>query len=170
MALPVIGSRTFPTGVRLDNGYQSLVVFSLDPALNIWEKSVQPPADDGGDPILTDTMLNQERVTKGPQCLISADDAVIVAAYDAGQYSDIVAMINVPQTITYLYPDGSAQAHFGWIRRAERSPLVKGEQPEVTLTIVQSDYDPVNCVESGPVFTDGTGSCTPCSVHAVAGQ
>lgn len=165
MANPAVTQRTFPSGVRLDNGYQSLVVFSLAPALDIFEKSVQPPADDGGDPILTDTMLNQERVTKAPQCLISADDAVIVAAYDPGQYSDILAMLNVPQTISYLYPDGSAQAHYGFIRRIERSPLVKGEQPEVTITIVQSDWDPVNCVEEGPVFTDGTGSCTPCVTH-----
>lgn len=159
MANPSITARVIPDGMRLDNGYQSLVVFASNPTLDIWEKTVQPPAYEGGDPIETDTMLNVRWITQAPQCLIAMDEAVVVAAYDPQVLDQLDDLINDNQSITYLYPDGSAYAHWGYLRRAEFSPLEKGVQPEVTLTIVTTNWDPVNCVEAGPVFLNGTGSC-----------
>lgn len=159
MAAPTATARVLPTAIRLDDGFQSVVTFSENPSLAIYEKSVQPPAMDGGDPIQTSTMLNSAYETKKPQCLVGHDDGSVVAAYDPAVLSDIQDMINVEQAITYTYPDGSQYIHWGYIRRAEPSPLVKGEQPEITLTIVVTNWDPIHCVEAGPVFVDGTGSC-----------
>ena len=159
MAAPTITVRVMPTGIRLDNGFQSLFIFASAPGINLFEKTVQRPAVDNGDPIETDTMLNTTYVTKAPQCLNDHDDGVVVAAYDPGAADDIDSQVGVPQSLTYAYPDGSAYAHWGYVRRAEYSPLEKGVQPEVTLTVVQTNWDPYNCVEAGPVYTDGTGSC-----------
>lgn len=161
MAAPTIGVRVFPTAIRLDDGYQSLIAFSLDTDLAVYEKTVQPGALEGGDPIVTTTQLNVEYETKAPQRLKGIDDIVAVCGYDPAVASDLNDMINVPQTVTVLWPDGSAQAQFAYLRRAEFSALTKGTQPEVTLTVVVTNWDPVHCVEAGPVFQDGTGSCVP---------
>lgn len=164
MAAPVIGTRVMPTGVRLDDGYQSLIIFSAFNALRIWEKTVQPGALEGGDPIVTTTMLNECCETKAPQRLKGVDDIVVVAAYDPAAASTFWDMVNVPDNITVAWPDGSAQAQWGYVRRFEFSPLTKGEQPEVTLTIVVTNWDPNECVEACPVWAEGTGSCfwEPC--------
>lgn len=163
-AAPAFADRVMPNGVRLDDGYQSLIVFRNFAALRIWEKTVQPGALEGGDPIMTSTMLNECCETKAPQRLKGVDDIVVVAAYDAGAVETFWTMINVPDAITVIWPDGSRQAQWGYLRRAEFSPLTKGEQPEVTLTIVVTNWDPNECVEACPEWEDGTGSCTwtPC--------
>lgn len=159
MAAPPVVIRIAPDGIRLDNGWQTLFIFQNAPGLDIWEKTVQRPAAEGGDPIETDTMLNALYLTKSPQCLVGFDEGVVVAAYDPAAMSDIDDQINVSQSLTHGYPDGSAYAYWGYLRRAEYSPMEKGVQPEVTLTIVETDWDPINCVEAGPVYVDGTGSC-----------
>lgn len=158
-AAPAITARTLPTGVKLDDGHQSLIVFASFPALRIYEKSVQAGALEGGDPIMTSTMLNECCETKAPQRLKGVDDIVVVAAYDPGVAQTLWEIINVPDNISVLWPDGSGMAQWGYLRRAEFSPLAKGEQPEVTLTIVVTNWDPYECVEACPVFLDGTGSC-----------
>lgn len=159
MAAPPLTARVLPDGVSLGNGFGSMVVFQLAPSLDIFEKSVQPPAMDGGDKIDTTTHLNSVYESSKPQCLVSHDDAVVIAAYDPAVLSTIEDMINEEQSISFLYPDGSAYVVWGYLKRAEPSPLVKGVQPEITLTIVVTDWDPTLCVEAGPVFVDGTGSC-----------
>lgn len=161
MAAPTVASRILPTAIRLDDGYQALIVFASIPDLPIFEKTVQPGAFEGGDPIMTSTMLNSVWETKAPQRLKSIDDIIVVAAYDPGEIDELNSLINLPDSVTVAWPDGSAQAQWAYLRRAEFSPLTKGEQPEVTLTIVVTNWDPIECVEAGPVFIDGTGSCGP---------
>lgn len=160
-ASPTITLRTLPNAIRLDDGYQSLIVFTSNSGLAIFEKTVQPGALEGGDPIMTSTMLNVDYETKAPQRLKGIDDIVVVAAYDPAAVSDINDLVNLPDSISVHWPEGSIQAQWGYLRRAEFSPLTKGEQPEVTLTIVVTNWDPVNCVEAGPIWVEGTGSCGP---------
>lgn len=165
MASPSFTSRVIPNAIRLDDGTIAYIAFASAPDLAIFEKSVQPGAYEGGDPIVTSTQLNDTYETKSPQRLKDIDDIVVVAAYDPGQLGDnpdgLLSLINLPDAITVRWPDRSAQAQWGYLRRAEFSAMVKGTQPEVTLTIVVTNWDPVNCVEAGPVFIDGTGSCAP---------
>lgn len=159
MADPTITPRGLPLAIRLDDGYQSVIVFENNDTLAIFEKSVQPPAMDGGDPIDTTTMLNSEWETKAPQRLKMLDDSTIIGAYSPTALADFEALINVPQSVTWAWPDGSAMAAWAYLKRFEPGPMVKGEQPEATLTIVVTNWDPVNCVEAGPVYYEGTGSC-----------
>lgn len=159
MAAPTISARVLPVAIRLDDGFQSVLSIASKPDLEIFEKTVQPGAYEGGDPIMTSTMLNQVLETKAPQRLKGIDDMVVVAAYDPAFASDFFDLVNQPDSFTNAWPDGSAQAQWAYIRRVEFSPLTKGEQPEVTLTIVVTNWDPYNCVEAGPVWLAGTGSC-----------
>lgn len=159
MAAPVLAVRAIPLAIRLDSGYQSLVVFRAIENLAIFEKTVQPPSPNGGDAIMTTTMLNQFSETKAPQRLVGDDDAIVVAAYDPAVMSTLRQMTNVPDSITFAYPDGSAEVYWGYLQKVAKSPLQKDQQPEMTLTIVITNWDPINCVEAGPVFVNGTGSC-----------
>lgn len=162
MAAPVLAVRAIPLAIRLDCGYQSLVVFKSKENLAIFEKTVQPPGFDGGDAIKTTTMLNSDWETKAPQRLAGHDDAVVVAAYDPHVMSVLNnVLINVPDSITWAYPEGSAEVYWAYLQKVAKSPLQKDQQPEMTLTIVVTNWDPVNCVEAGPVFVSGTGSCGP---------
>lgn len=159
MASPTVTARIQPTAIRLDDGHGSVVAFADDPDLEVYEVSVTPGAVDGGEEIVTTSHHNDTYTTKSPQHLIDNEPTVMECSYDPGKRSAIEARINDPGSITQAWPDGSYKAFWGYLKRAEFGPLVKGQQPRVTLTIVETDYDPVNCVEAGPVFFDGTGSC-----------
>lgn len=161
MAAPVATVRALPLAVRLDCGYQSVICFRSLPGLAIFEKTVQPPGFDGGDAIKTTTMLNEFYESKAPQRLVGHDDGVVVAAYDPHVMSALENLINVPDSITWGYPDGSGEVYWAYLQKVAKSALVKDQQPEMTLTIVVTNWDPVNCVEHGPIFIQGTGSCGP---------
>ncbi len=159
MAAPPVIVRIIPIAARLDDGFQSVIAFQRDPAIAVYEKTVQPPDMDGGDAIVTTTMLNCIYETMGPQRLIKFGDIVIVAAYATVAIPDLRAMINVPQAITIAYPDSAAWSFWAYLRKVESAALTKGTQPEMTLTITITNWDPVNCVEASPSFQYGTGSC-----------
>lgn len=161
MAAPPIARRVIPLAVRLDVGYQAVVVFRSLPNLAIFEKTNQPPGGDGGDPIETTTQLNLAFETKSPQRLKGYGDATIVAAYDPHVFATLDGIINLPDSVTFGWPDGSAAAYWAYLRKYEFSAMEKGAQPEMTLTIVVTNWDPTNCVEAGPTYFNGTGSCGP---------
>ncbi len=106
-------------------------------------------------------MLNLAYETKAPQRLIGFDDGVVVAAYDPHVFNTLETLVNLPDSITFAYPEGSAECYWGYLQHVSKTPLQKDQQPEMTLTIVITNWDPINCVEAGPVFVAGTGSCGP---------
>jgi len=162
MAAPTPQVRGAVTGVMLQDGFQTLLACSLGLTLAVSEKSVQIGAIDGGDPIVTTTMLNILYETKAAQCLQMWEDWVVIAAYDPHALTLLQSMINTPQTITVILPDDTSLTAYAYLKRNEFAPLVKGTMPEVTMTWVITNYDPVHCIEAGPVLTLGAGSCSPC--------
>lgn len=162
MAAPTLNARGAVVGTRLDNGWQALLAIGTNLTIEIYEKQITPPAIDGGDPIMTDTMQNSVYVTKAPQCLQEWDDITVVCAYDPAVLSELQTLINFIDSYTIHYPDGTTLTLWAYLRRVESSPLQKGVQPELTLTIIITNWDPINCVEAGPVLVAGSGSCNPC--------
>lgn len=162
MAAPTPQVRGAITAVLLQDGFQTLLASSLGLTISISEKSVQIGAIDGGDAIVTTTMLNVLYETKAPQCLQMWEDWVVIAAYDPHAYTLLQSMLNQPQTITAILPDDTSLTAYAYLKRVESAPLVKGTMPEVTMTWVITNFDPVHCVEAGPVLTLGAGSCSPC--------
>lgn len=159
MGAPVAIPRTTPDGFVLTNGHPTFISFGILPALDIWEKEVQPPGIDGGDPIDTTTMHNEEWRTMAPRTLKTLSEHTVTAAYDPCAFADLNNMVNIVDNITVHFPDNSTLAYWGFIRTVEFSPNVEGEQPEMTITVVPTNYDACNCVVADPVI-DCAGTCT----------
>ncbi|MCK9571407.1 hypothetical protein M0R72_20835 [Candidatus Pacearchaeota archaeon] len=158
MAVPSTTARTTPVGIKLDDGFSTKITPAADADVSFWEKTVQPPGDDGGDPISTTTMHNTTYRTKAARQLIDSTDCVVVGAYDPAVKTQIKSLINVETSWTITYPDGSTEDFFGFLRTAEFSALAEGEQPEGTFTITVTNWDPVNNVEQGSVITEVAGT------------
>lgn len=158
MAAPTPTVRGTPPGFILNDGFPSFIAFASIPQLLIWEKQVQPPGIDGGDPIDTNNMHNDEWRTMAPRALKTLSPFTVVAGYDPGAYTELEALVNDPEAITVIFPDTSTLAFWGYLQKVEFSPMVEGTQPECTLTIVPTNYDPDNCVPAGPVL-DAHGTC-----------
>ena len=85
MAAPANTARGTPTGSggttnQLRDGYQTLIAFALDATVEFWEKTVQPPGINGGDPIVTNTMHNATYGTMAARTLVNYTPVNIVAA------------------------------------------------------------------------------------------
>lgn len=158
MAAPSATVRSAPAGIKLEDGFSTKITFALDPDISFWEKTVQPPSLDGGDPIDTTTMHNVDWRTKAPRQLITSGDGSSTVAYDPAVYSQILAIVNRPTTITYTLPDGSSYAIYGFLQKFEPSALAEGEMPEATVTIVHTNWDATNRVEAAPVLTSVSGT------------
>lgn len=160
MSAPVASVRTDPdtVGIKLKDGYQTLVVCALNPAIEFWEKQITPPGIDGGDEIDQTTMLNDEWRTRAPRSLKTLTNCEVTAAYDPVLYTSILAIINRETTWTVIFPDGSTLAFFGFLRNFDPQEVTEGEQPEASITIVPTNFDPVGKVEEDPVMVEVAGT------------
>jgi hypothetical protein len=152
MAAPVATVRGTPAGIKLRDGFRTHITFSIDPTLELWEKNVTPPGIEGGDAIDQTTMHNIFRRTKAPRQLYEVSDSSMTCAYDPACYDAIRDMVNVPQTITCTFSDGSTFADYGWLRSFLPTEHVEGEQPEAEVVIIFSGEDHNNeWVEASPI-------------------
>ena len=161
MAAPTPTARVAPNGTKLKDGYKSVITFARLSNFAIFEKSMTPPGYDGGDPIEQTTMHNDDVHTKAPQSLIDCTNSTIKCAYDPKCYKDsggALSLINIEDTITQRFSDGSTLAYYGYLKSWTPDEMSMGEQPEATVEIVVTNFDPVNKVEALPVLTEVTGT------------
>lgn len=158
MAAPATTVRQTPAGIKLDDGYSTKIAFAADPDVSFWEKTVQPPGIDGGDAIETTTMHNTTWRTMASRALKTLTEASCTAAYDPNVYNNILSLINVETSVTVHFPDGSTLAFYGFLKTFEVNEHTEGEQPEATITITPTNYDPTNKVEEAPVLTSVAGT------------
>ena len=158
MASPATTARVTPTGIRIEDGYQTLIALENIPGVNIWELEVTPPGVDGGDPIDTTTMHNVTYRTKSARSLKDITDGSITCAYDPEALDDILAQVNVEQSFTTTFYDGSTWDYFGFMQTFEPQGMSEGEMPEANVVFVVTNWDPANRVEQGPVNTPVAGS------------
>lgn len=160
MAAPTPSARTLPTGYKMPEGFKSLITFSTNPGLNIWEIDVKPPGVESGEPINTTTQQNIEWRTMSMPQLKTLETITIKFAYDADvMQTDLVALCgNNNATVTILYPQGTKVAFYGALNKVEFDPFKEKEFPTGTMTVVPTNWDNANRVEAGPVWSDsGTG-------------
>jgi hypothetical protein len=150
MAAPTPTARGTPSGIKLKDGYQSLITFAASTTISLWEKTVQPPGLDGGDPVVQRTMA--------PRALITMTPHTFTAAYDPAVYSSILSLLNVETTVTVTFKDGSTLAFYGFLQKFEPAAMSEGTQPEATVTICPTNFDYVNKVEAAPVLTSVSGT------------
>ena len=158
MAAPTPTTRVAPVGIMLKNGYRSLITFSQDPNISLWEKQVTPLSSDGGEPIDQTTMWNNDYMTKAPQALIDHGNGQYTCAYDPAALTQLEAILNVEGTITELFSDGSTRCFYGYVKSATLAALAPGTQPEMTVEYVCTNWDHVNKVEAGPLVTEVAGT------------
>jgi len=158
MAAPTPTARGTPDGIPLREGYQTLVTVAADPTIELWEKTVTPPGFEGGDPVDFSTMHNTQYFTKAPQTLIDVTDITFVAAYDPEILTILESLINVNTTITVTLPDGSTWAVYGYIKSFIPGEISRRNPPEATVTVVVTNWDPVNSVEAGPAVAEVPGT------------
>lgn len=165
MAAPVALERAVPGGFAMPDGYQSLITFGKTGEghdnIKFFEKSVQPPGIDGGDPIDTTTMHNSTWRTFAARSLKTLTDLTVTAAYDPAvlDTAELQAVANLETTVTVTFSDGSTIAFFGYLRSFEPTEMAEGEQPEGTLTVTPTNRDPESPFgEEGPVIVDVSGT------------
>lgn len=147
-----------PAGIKLDDGYETLIGFASHPTVRFWEKTVKPPGIDGGDAIETTTMFNVNLRTSAARKLKTLTEATFTAAYDPKVYDEILSLTNRETTVTVLFSDGSTLAFFGFLRLFEPQDCAEGAQPEANITIHPTNVDPVNHVEADPVLVEVAGT------------
>lgn len=158
MGLPLVTNLSAVSGLRLDDGFASAFAFSESPGLDLWEVEVQLPGIDGGDPIDTTTMRNILYRTKDARKLITMMETQHTCRYRANSYPQLKDLINVPGSITIWLPDGinvfsgSNISFFGYISKADFKAFKEGEPPEVEITIVATNTDPLDGSEANPVI------------------
>jgi hypothetical protein len=158
MPAPVPGVRGTPNGKKLGDGYITQIAFAAAPTAAYFEVAVTPPGIEGGDPIDTTTQLNVAWRTKHHRRLHDMTPAKLSCLYDPIFYSTALAIINVPTTITVLFPDHSSLAFFGYLKSFQPGPLEDGKVPNAELEVIPTNQDPVSCAEFGPVYTAGGGT------------
>lgn len=158
MAAPVATARQDPVGIKMDDGYRTLVSFAVDPDASFWEKSITPPGLDGGDEIDTTTMHNDVWRSMAPRALITMTPFQMTVAYDPNVYNLFLSIINVETTVTVWFPDGSTLAFYGFLKSFEPGELVEGTQPEATVNVVPTNADPTTGAEEAPVLTSAPGT------------
>ena len=158
MAAPTPVARGTPAGLKLKDGQFTKLTFNDLPTLSVWEKAVKPPGIDGGDPIPQTTHHNVYWRTTAPRALRTLTQSTIKVAYDPNMVNQLESQVNREQGLTVTFPDGSTLAFFGFLKSVEFDDLVEGEQPEATIQIEPTNWDPVNDVEAGPVLTSVAGT------------
>lgn len=159
MTLPTT-TRVAPVGRHLDDGYQTLIAFAVNPDISFWEKSVKPPGFDGGDPIDTTTMFNTTYRTMASRALKTMTGGQMVVAYDPRVMDLIVAIINVEGAITCTFSDGSTWDFYGFLQSFEPNDCAEGAQPEATVVFVPTNTDPDTGAEVGPNYKTASGTDT----------
>ena len=158
MPPPAATARGTPAGIKLEDGFSTKITFANNPTLCIWERTVQPPGLDGGDPVDQTTMFNVTYRTMSSRRLKTMTPGNITAGYDPRVYADVLAQINVKQTITITFPDGSTVAFYGFLQNFEPQPNEEGKMPEANLRFVPTNADPTTGAETAAVEVDVPGT------------
>lgn len=143
---------------RLRDGFKTLVTFSLNP-LYYAEIEVTPPGVDKGGLIDQTTMRNTTWRTAIGKALRTLTEVSVTINWDPAIYGQ-TAFVMGNQLITITFPDGSSVAFWADVNKFQPGPNKEGDRPTATLTILPTNLN-ASCVETGPVFTGGSG--TTCS-------
>lgn len=162
MANPVgvVRVSPFTAGKRpLHNGYASFISFSADPDVGLFERAVQPPGIDGGDPVDVSTMYAQRVRPKAPRHLVEGTSARMRVGYDPDDLVAIEDLINVACSVRVTFPNEASIDFWGWLKSFTPQEHEDGVFPEAECEIVFGNWDPVNCIEAEFVLTESVGTC-----------
>lgn len=151
-------ARGTPAGVRMDDGYQSLIAFASNATIALWEKTVKPPGLDGGEAIPTTTMHNVTYRTMAARALKTLTQGSLVCAYDPKVYDQLIALINVEDYITVHFGDNSTLDFYGFLQSFEPNECAEGAQPEATVVFTPTNCHPTTRAEVAPNYKTASGT------------
>jgi hypothetical protein len=135
-----------------------LITFARAPAIKLWEVSVKPIGFDGGEKIKLSNMHNTSLHTFAPRKLKMLTDATMKVFYDPAALVTLLdTILNMKDTITERYSDGSTYAYFGVMNKFERDEHQEGEVPTATVSFFATNRDSSG-VEQVPVLTEVIGT------------
>ncbi len=146
--------------MRIDDGFSTLIEFSLNPGVKLWEKEVTPPGMDGGGPNDTSTMRNVTWRTFAHKGLITMTAMTFKAAYDPTVYNQLRAMINKNQQISVTFADGSVLSIWGWLNKFQPGASAEGSQPTADCEFQPSNQDD-NGDEAEPTMIEADTGTIP---------
>lgn len=156
MAAPAVTARVTPVDAAgpMKDGYRCLIAFAADSDALFWEIAVGGWGLDGGEPIEGGHMHHTTwRIMRARQ-LKALMPFSGRAAYRAGSYTSILALINVEGAITQHFSSGGSLSFFGFLRVFDGTgEMAEGARPEANFTIQPTNWDPANGVEASPVLT-----------------
>lgn len=152
------GTRHSPSGIPLQDGYQTTISPAGAADLEFREISVKPPGIDGGDAIDFADMQSSTWRIKLPRSLKEMTECTVSAHWDPLLYTNALARVNQHDTWTIFFPDGSTLAFYGFLRQFEPDELSEGEPPTCTLTIQPTSWDADNDVEADYEYTNVAGT------------
>ncbi len=158
MAAPAITARTLPTGYRLPEGFKITIAFAFKNTVQFWEKAVKPGGIENGEPLPFTTQHNINWHTFRPRALKTRGHYTATVAYDPDVLPDIVTMCGKEDSVTIHWPEGSTDSFYGYLMKFEPKELKEGEPPDADIEIAVTNWDYVNSVEQGPVFTAAAGT------------
>jgi hypothetical protein len=103
-------------------------------------------------------MHNATVTTKAAQALYDVPNAQTTVAYDPAVITQIQALVNQEGSITEHFSDGSTLSYYGYLKSFAPAEKTRGTQPEATIEIVVTNWDPINRVEAVPVLTSVAGT------------
>lgn len=151
MAAPTPTTRVVPTAIKLKDGFKTLLTCKRKPNIKFYEKQVQPPGLDFGEPIDTTTMLNVEWRTKWASALKDMSPVEATVGYDPAVYDEIGEVGGINDEWTVRLSDGSTIAFWGILTKFMPAALQEKTFPEASVTIVPTNEDN-DGAEQGPVF------------------
>ena len=134
---------------KLSDGYQTLISFSANSSIKLWEKTVTPPAISGGGGIDTTGMTNETYRTKAPKSLLTIENTSSTCRYDPAVYNEILALMNVVNTITLTWPDATTLSFEGFLDVFTPNELTEGEEPTAEIDIIAGNENAAG-TETGP--------------------
>ncbi len=158
-APPTPTARGTPAGIKLRDGFKTLVTISANVTVSFWEMTVKPPGIDGGDTIPQTTMHNTAWRTFAARQLKTLTPCTGKGQIDPNVINQLYTLINVYATITVTFPDLSTLAFFGYLRTIEFDEFVEGSPPQFSYEIQPTNSDHTNqFVEAAPVLTSVSGT------------
>lgn len=146
--------------IRLDDGFSSIIGFSLDASVHVYEKTIKPPGIHAGGAVDTTTMRNTAYRTANPKRLKTLSESTVKVAYATTVLAQMLAMVGKNQQITVTFSDGSSWNFFGWIDEFTPGDLVEGQQPEAEMKLIPSNQDNTGTEQAPTYGTAGPTTTT----------
>jgi len=122
----------------LTNGFSTTVTFgsmSTSASGDFEVIDLKPFGIDGGAKIEVTTMSSTTRERFVPRSLYEITPMEITCACETTFLTGVLANINVSQSITLNFPDGTNWTGTGWISKFEPGTFTKNERPTFSVTV-----------------------------------